>query len=183
MIIQLPGTGRVVVLVLGHKQCEQPVSYFAHFNNALTSDFRGESSPTFIVLSTLAVVQPIYTYTQIMAQGLAKVAKARKQSGGAQKRKNAKVVSKGRKTYNPKGRKAVEFKEDNETSKALARKTEAYVSAKAIARGSRFFLSDVKEVGKKELNVQEKLRNKKEEKEKKMDQRLKEQLRKLGREV
>jgi hypothetical protein len=111
-----------------------------------------------------------------MAQGLAKVAKARKQSGGAQKRKNAKVVTKGRKTYNPKGRKAVEFKEDHETSKALARKTEAHVSAKAIARGSRFFLSDVKEVGKKELNVQEKLRNKKEEKEKKMDQRLKEQL-------
>lgn len=125
-----------------------------------------------------------------MAQGLAKIGKAaasapnKKKSGGAaQKRKNANVATKGRKTYNPKGRKAVELRENFETSKALARKTEAYVSAKAIARGSRFFLTDVKEVGKNELKTQEKLRNKQEEKEKKMDQRLKEQLRKLGREV
>ncbi len=119
-----------------------------------------------------------------MAQGVAKIAKGlRKKSDGAQKKKSAKAVSKGRKTFNPKGRRAVEFKETAETSKALARKTEAYVSAKAIAQGSRFFLSDVKQAGSEELQVQEKVRNKKEEHEKKIDQRLREQLRKLGREV
>ena len=127
-----------------------------------------------------------------MAQGMGKIAKkasavsSKKGASAAashKKRQSVKTLSKGRKAFNPKGRKAVEFRETVETSKALARKTEAYASAKALAHGSRFFLTDVKEVGKQELKTQEKMRNKKEEKEKKMDQRLKEQLRKLGREV
>jgi hypothetical protein len=117
-----------------------------------------------------------------MAQGSAKLSKA-KRSAGSQKKAAKHVLSKGRKTYKPKGRKATETRTDVDTTKAINRKNEAVVSAKAMSEGTRFFLTDMKAKGKKELTEQEGARNKKEIKEKKMEDRIKEQLRKLGREV
>uniref|UniRef100_A0A7S1D0M4 Uncharacterized protein n=1 Tax=Cyclophora tenuis TaxID=216820 RepID=A0A7S1D0M4_CYCTE len=120
-----------------------------------------------------------------MAQGSGKLAKAKK-SGGAQKRKvvrGKKKPSKGRKYHAPKGRKAASQSADLETTKAINRKNEALLSAKAVGDGTRFFLSDVKETGKKELNAQLKARSKKEDKATRMCDRVKEQLRKMGREV
>ena len=118
-----------------------------------------------------------------MAQGMKKAGKAKTKSGGAQKRKATIGTGKGWKTCHAKGRKAIEGRDDIHTSKVLARKTEAYLAGKAISKGTRFFLNDVKDVGKKALDVVYKERNKKEDREKKMNERLKDQLRKLGRDV
>lgn len=124
-----------------------------------------------------------------MAQGsgkkLSSVGKGKK-SGGSQKRKSNKQISchKGpRKIYKAKGRKGTEARQDVLTAKAINKKNEALCSAKAIASGTRFFLNDVKKVGKQELSDQNKIRNKKDDQEKKLTGRLKEQLRKLGREI
>jgi hypothetical protein len=120
-----------------------------------------------------------------MAQGSSNKLGGSRKSGGSQKRKSNKQISchKGpRKIYKAKGRKAGEARPDVATAKAINKKNEAIVSAKAIASGTRFYLNDVKAVGKKELSAQEKVRNKKEDHQKKLSGRLREQLRKLGRE-
>mmetsp|Transcript_27094 Transcript_27094/g.45158 ORF Transcript_27094/g.45158 Transcript_27094/m.45158 type:complete len:122 (+) Transcript_27094:59-424(+) len=119
-----------------------------------------------------------------MAQGSGKKMSSCKKSGGAVKRKSNKNVNyKGpRKIYKAKGRKSIEARDDVVTAKAINKKNEAICSAKAMASGTRFYLNDVKAVGKKELSAQEKIRNKKHDHEKKLTGRLREQLRKLGRE-
>mmetsp|Transcript_14299 Transcript_14299/g.22045 ORF Transcript_14299/g.22045 Transcript_14299/m.22045 type:complete len:120 (+) Transcript_14299:62-421(+) len=119
-----------------------------------------------------------------MAQGNGKLGKGAKSSGSQRRKAQKNQAYKGRrKVYNPKGKKAVQNREETQTSKAINRRNEAILSAKAINCGTRFFLSDVKEVGKKEINDQLKLRSKKEDREKKLSDRLRGQLRKLGREV
>mmetsp|Transcript_1964 Transcript_1964/g.2748 ORF Transcript_1964/g.2748 Transcript_1964/m.2748 type:complete len:120 (-) Transcript_1964:44-403(-) len=119
-----------------------------------------------------------------MAQGSGKLGKANKSSGSRRRKAQKHLTYKGRrKAYNPKGKKAVQKREETETSKAINRRNEAILSAKAINSGTRFFLNDVKEVGRKEIDDQLKLRNRKEDREKKLSDRLKGQLRKLGRDA
>mmetsp|Transcript_5600 Transcript_5600/g.7969 ORF Transcript_5600/g.7969 Transcript_5600/m.7969 type:complete len:121 (-) Transcript_5600:256-618(-) len=119
-----------------------------------------------------------------MAQGGAKLGKAKK-SAGSQRRKQVvkKTVGKGRKAYKAKGRKGAVEREKNETSKAINRKNEALVCARAVGSGDRFFLKDIRETGKKEIDQQNKERYRKENKSAKVTDRLKDQLKKLGREV
>lgn len=121
---------------------------------------------------------------EAMAQGSGKLPKSKK-STGSQKRKVVakKKVSKGRKLYATKGQKGFAAKQGVETTKAINRKNEATVAARAIGAGDRFFLNDIKEVGKKELNQQTKERSKKERNAHKLTDRIKDQLRQLGRDV
>lgn len=124
-----------------------------------------------------------------MAQGLGsgagrKLSKTKSaKSGGSQKRKRATKKAKGRKYHAPKGRKAIQQRAELETTKAINRKNESLISARAVGNGTRFFLSDVKEAGQKELKAQVQARNKKQDKATKVADRVKEQLRKMGRDV
>lgn len=120
-----------------------------------------------------------------MAQGNLRMGAAKK-SKGSQKRKtmNAKKkVPKGRKNHVPKGYKGYLAKQQAETTKAINRKNEALTSAKAMGGGNTFFLSDIKDQGAKELAEQESARGKKEDKKTKLEDRLKDQLRKLGKDA
>jgi len=120
-----------------------------------------------------------------MAQGLAKLSKTKK-SGGSQKRKvlKKKTLSKGRKEYRArKTRSAASYRDEKETTKAINKKNEAIVAAKAVSVGTQFFLSDVAEKGKKEMKKQIKERNKKQGKATEMSDRLKDQLKRLGRDA
>jgi Protein of unknown function (DUF2462) len=121
--------------------------------------------------------------TATMAQGQTKkLAKAHK-SKGSQKHKAVRAIqtlSKGRKHYNTKGIKAVHAKADQELSKDITKKNEALIAAKAVSAGSKFFLSDVASVGQTEFKKQLNERHKKENKAKKLTDRLKEQLRKIN---
>mmetsp|Transcript_200 Transcript_200/g.208 ORF Transcript_200/g.208 Transcript_200/m.208 type:complete len:122 (-) Transcript_200:389-754(-) len=116
-----------------------------------------------------------------MAQGLKKVAAAKK-SAGSKKRKAIRAktqISKGRRTCAPKGRKAAEARENVETTKAINAKNEVMGAARAVGAGDRFFLNEIKEHGTKELAKQYKARDKNEHKEKKLTERLTSQLKKL----
>mmetsp|Transcript_7848 Transcript_7848/g.11292 ORF Transcript_7848/g.11292 Transcript_7848/m.11292 type:complete len:121 (-) Transcript_7848:230-592(-) len=119
-----------------------------------------------------------------MAQGGAKLGKAKK-SAGSQRRKQTvkKTAGKGRKAYKAKGRKGVVEREKNETTKAINKKNEALVSARAVGSGDRFFLKDIRETGKKEIDELKKEQYRKENRAAKVTDRLKIQLKKLGRDV
>jgi hypothetical protein len=117
-----------------------------------------------------------------MAQGSIKLG-TKKKSGGQEKKLAIAKTKVGRKVSKPKGRKATEERPDIAISKALAKKAEVQTSAKAIAAGSTIELTDVREKGKIELKTQLKNRNKKENRALKLTDRLKVQLRKLGRDV
>ena len=116
-----------------------------------------------------------------MAQGLGNLNKAKK-SKGSQKRKvvKAKSLTKGRKSFNAKGSKTTSFKDEKETTKAINRKNESIVAAKAVSVGTRFFLNDVTEKGTREMKSQLRHRNKKQDKSTKLSDRLKDQLKKLN---
>mmetsp|Transcript_40688 Transcript_40688/g.46243 ORF Transcript_40688/g.46243 Transcript_40688/m.46243 type:complete len:120 (-) Transcript_40688:264-623(-) len=119
-----------------------------------------------------------------MAQGNGKLGKAKKSGGSSKRLARRHQTYKGpRKIYNPKGKKGIEARGEMETSKTINRRNEAIVSAKALSSGTRFFLSDVKETGKKELSIQHKSRSKKENKDKRITDRLRTQLNKLDREA
>ena len=78
-----------------------------------------------------------------MAQGNHKLGKAKK-SAGAQKRKAVKAVKKKAKKGNP----AVERnKSIIDTSKAINRKNERLIAAKASNAGTNFFLNDISTKG------------------------------------
>jgi len=62
-------------------------------------------------------------------------------------------------------------------------KNETAVSARAVGAGDRFFLTDLTDKGKKKLNDMERERNKKEDRATKLSDKLRDQLRKLGRDV
>lgn len=120
-----------------------------------------------------------------MAQGLRKVAAAKK-SAGSKKRKAVRAqskISKGRRAHAAKGRKAVSAKEIMETTKAINAKNEALGAAKAVGAGNTFFLNEIKETGKKQLVKLHKEKTKHEHKEKKLSERLTTQLKKLKGEV
>jgi hypothetical protein len=121
-----------------------------------------------------------------MAQGLGKLKKtpgAQKRKTAAHKKKKQATITKGRKHYNPKGRKAEQQRPQVAISKAINRKNEALISAKAVSDGTKFALRDVSELGKTELQAQQKARTKKEDKATRLTDRLKDQLKKLGRDV
>jgi len=118
-----------------------------------------------------------------MAQGSVKLGINHKSGGKEKKLAIAKKTKVGRKVSKPKGRKADESRPDVAISKALAKKAEIQTSAKCIASGTTIELKDVRENGKIELKTQLKTRNKKENRATKLTDRLKVQLRKLGRDV
>lgn len=114
-----------------------------------------------------------------MAQGSRKLVGKPKKSVGAQRRKTVakKKVGKGPKQFAAKGRK--KLNQEEEITKSINRKNEAIVSAKALGAGNTFFLKDIKEVGKKEMDKQVKQRNKKQANAQKLTDRLQDQLKKL----
>lgn len=118
-----------------------------------------------------------------MAQGLAKLSKSNK-SQGSQKRKavrSKKSIGKGRKHYHSK------HESDRvaaSTTKAINKKNETLVAAKAVGVGTKFFLSDISEKGTKEMNKQLRERKKKESKSSAtVSDRIRQQLRKLGKDI
>jgi hypothetical protein len=73
-----------------------------------------------------------------MAQGNHKLGKA-KRSGGSQRRKSVKAVKKARK-----GSANIENNKHHiATSKAINRKNERIVAAKAMSRGTNFFMNEI----------------------------------------
>lgn len=112
-----------------------------------------------------------------MAQGGLKLkSKATKKSKPSQQKRN---LSKGRKAFAAKGRKATQAKQEHETSKAINRKNEATVAARAVGAGGKFFLTDMKEAGQKEIKKKNDELRKKEKKGAKMTERLQAQIDKL----
>lgn len=112
-----------------------------------------------------------------MAQGGFKLKSTPAKKSKASQRQ--KQLSKGRKAYSAKGRKAALAKQEAATSKAINRKNEVTVAARAVGAGSRFFLKDIKEAGKKEIGKKRVELRKKESKSVKMSERLTEKLNKL----
>lgn len=112
-----------------------------------------------------------------MAQGLGKLkaTKAIKKAKPPQK----KQLSKGRKAFSAKGRKANLAKQDAETSKAINRKNEATVAARAVGAGNTFALKDLKEQGQKEIGKKNLQLRKREGRSMNMSERLKQQIDKL----
>ena len=118
-----------------------------------------------------------------MAQGGAKLkskpnSKSKNRPTQVKQKKKQKQLTKGWKTFAAKGRKATAAKADIQTSKAINRKNEIAVAARAVGAGDRFALKDLKEAGKKEV-IKNKDALKMRESKSKMSERLKEQLNKL----
>lgn len=113
-----------------------------------------------------------------MAQGSAKLNKSKK-SVGAQRRKTLakKKLGKGPKQFAAKGKKRQQQEED--ITRSINRKNEAIASARALGAGNTFFLKDIKEAGKKELDKQVKQRNQRQANAQKLTERLQGQLKKL----
>ncbi|KAL7474111.1 hypothetical protein ACHAW6_000105 [Cyclotella cf. meneghiniana] len=113
-----------------------------------------------------------------MAQGGLKLKsnKSGKKSNPSHQKKN---LSKGHKAFAAKGRKATLAKQEAETSKAINRKNEATVAARAVGAGGKFFFTDIKDAGKKEIQKKNEALRKKESKSSKMSERLQEQIDKL----
>lgn len=120
-----------------------------------------------------------------MAQGSAAKLQKKTKSAAAAKKKvtRTKTVTKGRKECKHKHNIAEKW-EQIATTKAINRKNEAGVAAKAVAVGTQFFLTDIASTGKTEMNKKLKERNKRQGKTTSgASERLKVQLRKLGRDV
>ncbi|KAG7361806.1 hypothetical protein IV203_036907 [Nitzschia inconspicua] len=119
-----------------------------------------------------------------MAQGSHKL--GGKSSGNASNRKRAKSAgAKKRQTVKAKTttRKGSSNIERNkgiiEATKAINRKNERIIAAKACTAGTNFFLKDIAEKGKKEGRRQTAVRDKKQSKSNSMSDRLKDQIQKL----
>ncbi|CAJ1938222.1 unnamed protein product [Cylindrotheca closterium] len=109
-----------------------------------------------------------------MAQGNHKLGKSKK-SPGSQKKKGGKAVK-----HKRKGSTKIENnKADIVTSKAINRKNERLVAAKAMNSGTNFFLKDIAERGKSEGQRQNAARDKKQSKPTKLSERLNVRLQKL----
>lgn len=126
-----------------------------------------------------------------MAQGQGRLTKGgggggRNKSKASQKRKvvRAKTATKGRKQpSNKSGRycNSSAYRAQHETTKAINKKNESLIAAKAVGVGTKFFLADIADSGKQELTKQTQERDKKQQnKSSRATNRLKEQLRKLG---
>ncbi|KAL3758580.1 hypothetical protein ACHAWU_008334 [Discostella pseudostelligera] len=114
-----------------------------------------------------------------MAQGGFKLKSNKPDAKKSRPTQQKKQLSKGRKAFATKGRKAAVAKQEMQTSKAINRKNEIAVAARAVGAGNTFYLKDIKEAGKKELGKRKDELRKKEGKSAKMSERLKEQLNKL----
>ncbi len=117
-----------------------------------------------------------------MAQGLKKVA-GKKKSSAAAKKIQSRKLSKGRKTFRAKGRNAVIEKQETSTSKAINKKNEIRASARAVGAGNTFFLNELKESGKKEIQRLNRNQTRIEKKTNTLSARLKDQLRKMGKDI
>lgn len=115
-----------------------------------------------------------------MTQGLKKPAGNKKKSAASAKKQQSKQLSKGRKNFKPKGRKATHAKEDIVATKAINKKNEVAASAKAVGAGNTFFLQELKEAGTKEIQKQKRNQMRVEKKSHTLSSRLKDQLRKMG---
>jgi hypothetical protein len=113
-----------------------------------------------------------------MAQGGLKL-KSNKSAKSSKPSHQKKSLSKGRKAFSAKGRKATLAKQEAETSKAINRKNEATVAARAVGAGGKFYLTDIKEAGQKEIQKKNEALRKKESKSSKMSERVQEQINKL----
>lgn len=126
------------------------------------------------------------TFCETMAQGNGKLGKAQK-SKGSQKRKVVRKktsLSKGRKSFQTKKHNLqnnIHIQAERDTTKAINRRNEIIVAAKAVSSGTRFFMKDVSEKGTKEMKKQLDERNKKQTKQKasKLSERLEDQLKKV----
>eukprot|EP00980_Cylindrotheca_fusiformis_P001522 scaffold346_cov116-Cylindrotheca_fusiformis.AAC.36 len=94
-----------------------------------------------------------------MAQGNHKLARSKK-SAGAQKKRGAKAVKIKRKGSSA----IVDSKAQIATTKAINRKNERIVAAKALNGGTAFYLKDIAERGKSEAKRQTAIRDKKQNK-------------------
>ena len=122
-----------------------------------------------------------------MAQGLGKLQRKAKSGGAAKKKQQRKQnICKGKKQFNAKKKSLLSnghYQADQETTRAINRRNESLVAAKALTSGtlaSQFFLKDLAEKGQKEQSGQLRKRSKKESKEASQSDRLKKQLKKLG---
>ena len=117
-----------------------------------------------------------------MTQGSVRKNTALKAKSAASQKK-IKKLCKGRKSINPKGRKIDQIKEETDVSKAINKKNEAIVAAKVISSGSKLKLSDVRNVGSNHLekSVQKKVKH--ENKSTSLSDRLKDQLKKIERDL
>ena len=123
-----------------------------------------------------------------MAQGLKKISsngvkRSKMQKTTAVVQKKKKQLSKGRKTFTPKGRKSAQAKQILSTTKAINKKNEACISAKAVSAGNKFFLNEIRETAEKELREMNMSKTKEESKSNKLSSRLKDQLRKMGQDI
>lgn len=126
-----------------------------------------------------------------MAQGLGKLQRKAK-SGGATKKKQVHKQShlnKGKKQFTAKKKAVISnghLHAEQATTKAINQRNESLVAAKALSSGalaSSFFLKDVVSKGKKEHTDQLRKRSKKESKDANQTERLKKQLKKLGKDT
>jgi hypothetical protein len=125
-----------------------------------------------------------------MAQGSSKLSKPPKSSGALKKKVvRTKTVTKGRKDYKTKhtnNNNNAAVIDNVTTTKAINRKNEIHVAAKAVSVGTQFFCKDIATLGQRECTQKLQQRDKKELKSSTnstSSNRLKEQLRKLGRDV
>lgn len=93
-----------------------------------------------------------------MAQGHGKLSKAKATKGG---KKNKQQPKKGRRSIAPKRKHAINANDGIHTTKAINRKNEASIAAKAVASGTQFFLTDISKSGKDKLSRKITERNKK----------------------
>lgn len=107
----------------------------------------------------------------------------KKKSAASVKKQQKRQLAKGRKAYKAKGVKAFENKPIENATKAINKKNEIMASAKAVSSGNTFFLSDIKEKGKKEIHRAKQSQLKKETGSNKLTSKLKKQLRKMGKEI
>lgn len=115
-----------------------------------------------------------------MAQGLGKKVSNKKKSAASIRKQQSQKLKKGRKTYKSKGKKAIEARIDTATSKNIAKKNEITAAGKAIAAGNTFFLSEIKEIGKKENERLTRNQSRNERGGNNLTRKLTEKLRKLG---
>lgn len=97
-----------------------------------------------------------------MAQGSAKLA-SKKKSAGALRRKvvRKKTVTKGKKQFQNKRSPNLD---QMETTKAINRRNEKMIAAKAVSAGTQFFLTDISDKGEKEMKANLRARDKKQSK-------------------
>lgn len=119
-----------------------------------------------------------------MAQGLKNNKNTnRKKSAASTKKLQSRKLAKGRKTFKAKGRAAATMKEEISTSKAINKKNEITASARALGAGNTFFMQELKESGKKEIERLNRNQTRLEKKTNTLSARLKDQLRKMGKDV